>query len=79
MLYAQLIDNEALLVMYSYGDWENKDLNSPASPESIFPDLLFSEKDPNDTGRPIRIVLGPSPSDNDALVLQELGGYKTNA
>lgn len=79
ILYSHLIDNEALMVMYSYGEWENKDLNSPAAPESVFPDLLFSEKDPNDTGRPVRIILGPIPSDNDALILQELGGYKTNA
>lgn len=75
LLYAPLTNNDALIVMYSYGEWENNDLNSPAAPESIFPDLLFSENDPEDTGRPIRILFGPEPSDNDALILQELGGY----
>lgn len=74
--YGRLSDNEALIAMYYHGDWENKDINSPASDESIFPNLLFSSNDPDDTGRPIRIVIESIPKDGDALIMQELGGYK---
>lgn len=74
--YGRLSANEALLAMFYHGDWENKDVNSPTSHESIFPDLLFSSNDPDDTGRPIRIVIESIPKDGDALIMQELGGYK---
>jgi len=76
VLFAALPNDESLMVLYSYEEWENKDLSSPSAPGSIFPDLLFSENDPKDTGRPIRILFGPEPSDNEALLLQELGGFK---
>lgn len=74
--YTRLIKNESLLVMYYYSDWENKDLISPAAEGSIFSDLVFSAKDKNNSGRPVRICLGPAPKDGEALVLQELGGYR---
>lgn len=74
--YTQLPKNESLLVMYYHSDWENKDLTSPAAEGSIFPDLIFSAEDKNDTGRPVRIKFGPLPKDGDCLILQELGGYK---
>jgi len=67
---------ELFLVSYYHGDWENRDLRSPAGKGSVFQDLLFSENDPKDTGRPVRIRFGPPPKDGDALMLQELGGYK---
>lgn len=67
---------ETFLVSYYYDDWENKDLRSPAGKESVFPNLLFSENDPKETGRPVRIRFGPTPKYGDALVLQELGGYE---
>ncbi len=76
--YVSIPTGEALLIMYYHSDWNNKDLKSPASEESIFPDLLFSANDPENTGRPVRIIFGRIPSDGDALVLQELGGYRTN-
>ena len=75
--FIELSNEEALLMMYYHGDWENKDLSSPTSKESIFPDVLFSENDPEDTGRPVRIVFGPDPRDGGALVLQELGGFRS--
>jgi hypothetical protein len=74
--YTKLTSGDAFIFDYYYADWENRDLRIPASHGSVFPDLLFSASDPNDTGRPIRLKLGPPPEDGDALVLQELGGYK---
>ena len=37
--------------------------------------LAFSTEDRLNTGRPIRIRLASAPSDGNALILQELGGY----
>ena len=76
--YQPLPSGEAFFISYHHADWENKDLRIPAAKDkgSIFPDLLFSERDPRDTGRPIRIRFGPYPKNGDDLVLQELGGYE---
>lgn len=72
-MYVELPTDEALFGSYYHADWENKDLNMPGNGEVA--NLVFSSRDPCDTGRPIRIRFGPAPSDGDALVLQELGGY----
>ena len=73
--YIELPGGEALFVAFYHADWDNKDLNVPG--EGKVADLVFSPLDPYDTGRPVRICLGPAPapSDGDALVLRELGGY----
>lgn len=73
--YTKLPSGESFFICSYHGDWENKDLNSPAGTQSVFPNLLFSANDPLNTGRPVRIIFGPVPNDGDALVLQELGGY----
>lgn len=75
LTYTPLPSGEAFLCCYYHGDWENNDLSSPKGERSIFPDLLFSANDPNNTGRPVRIRFGPQPKDGDSLVLQELGGF----
>jgi hypothetical protein len=74
MNYLLLPSGEALISSYYHSEWDNRDLRSPTRRGSIFPDLLFSERDPGNTGRPVRITFGPLPKDGDALVLQELGG-----
>lgn len=77
--YLPLPSGEALIVDSYCADWTNDELRSPPAPGSVFPELLFSHKDPEGTGRPVRIRFGPAPKDGDALVLQELGGYKLPA
>ena len=77
LTYLRLLFDEALFVRYYHADWENKDLSMPG--DGKVADLVFSALDPHDTGRPIRIRFGPAPSDGDALVLQELGGYPIDA
>jgi len=72
-MYSKLPDDEAVFVNYYHADWENKDLSVPGSGKVA--DIVFSAIDPHNTGRPIRIRLGPAPSDGDAVVLRELGGY----
>lgn len=74
--YTPLPEGDACFLSYYHSDWENRDLRVPAGKGSVFPDLLFSASDSRDTGRPIRIRFGPPPKDGDALVLQELGGYR---
>lgn len=73
LAYVELPSYEAFFGSYYHADWENKYLNVPGNGEVS--DLVFSPRDPHDTGRPIRICFGPAPSDGDALILQELGGY----
>ena len=73
LTYVKLPAYEAFFGSYYHADWENKDLNMPGDGEVA--DLVFSSRDPYDTGRPIRIRFGPAPANGDALVLQELGGY----
>ncbi len=74
--YVPLPSGESFIMDSYNADWENEALRSPPAAGSVFPELLFSDKDPENTGRPIRIRFGPAPKDGDALVLKELGGYK---
>lgn len=73
LAYVELSPDQAFFGSYYHSDWENNDLNMPGNGQVA--DLVFSPRDPYDTGRPIRIRFGPAPSDGDSLVLQELGGY----
>lgn len=77
--YTRINDKEALLTMYYHSDWKNEDLYSPTSSGSIFPNILFSANDPENTGRPIRITLHVKPRDGEELILQELGGYEVDS
>jgi hypothetical protein len=77
--YVDLPNGNALIITYYHADWQNEDLKSPASNESIFPDLLFSSNDPDGTGRPIRIVIETLSENGNELIVKELGGYKINS
>ena len=54
---------------------KNRDLHMPASHHESS-DFLFSATDPENTGRPIRLVVFNSPADGEALIGWELGGYR---
>jgi hypothetical protein len=78
--YVRLRNGDSVAAVSSCADWPREHLYCPAGdpplPGSVFPDLLFSANDPEDTGRPIRLIIGrPTPKDGDALELEELGGY----
>jgi hypothetical protein len=66
-------EDESIAVCYSYDRWDNKDLLIPG--DGKVSDLRFSTRDPENTGRPIRLEFGPIPKDGDALIVTELGGY----
>ena len=76
VLFTEISSEEAFLVFSYHGEWENSDLQSPPAEGSIFPDLLFSAHDPENTGRPVRIRISSNPKDGDAVLIRELGGYK---
>ena len=73
LAYVELPSGEAFLADCYHAGWENRDLNVPGNGKVA--DLVFSSRDPWNTGKPVRIRFGRAPSDGDALVLQELGGY----
>lgn len=75
--YTALPSGEAAFVCSYHSDWENTDLSTPAAPGSVIPDLLCSASDPANTGRPYRLLFGPAPQDGDALVLRELGCFRS--
>lgn len=74
--FTQLPTHESVFVCSYHSDWQDTDLKSPSGPGSVFPELLFSANDPQNTGRPIRMLFNPLPKDGDALIVQELGGFK---
>jgi len=76
--YVALPTAESLIVMHYEGEWENRDLTSPHGAGSVFPEVVFSQDDPLQLGRPVRMCFGPPPNDGDALVLQEIGGHCKN-
>lgn len=70
---AEFASGETFALLYSHDAWLNEDLRVPAKGDA--PEYLFSSADPDNTGRPVRIVLGSRPNDGDAIMLCELGGY----
>ena len=71
--YTKLPNSEAVCIFSYFSDWENSDLTMPGNGEVA--DLLFSDKDPCNTGRPVRLIFGCPPAEGDYLRLRELGGY----
>jgi hypothetical protein len=71
-----LPSGETMFARSYSSDWKNNDLTMPDGQGS---DLVFSQYDPDATGRPIRMVFGPAPLDGASLHVQELGGYRRPA
>lgn len=70
-----LLPNGELFILASHvSDWKNRQVRVPAG--ETHPGYLFSYSDPDNTGRPVRIILFNQPNDGDALIGQELGGYR---
>jgi hypothetical protein len=73
--YMQLPNlKESLMVTYINESWDNKDLRI-TSASSETGDLIASAQDPEKTGRPIKLVYGPTPLDGDFAMVAELGCY----
>ena len=63
--YSVLPNDERFVIATYHDEWENRDLEIPG--EGKVNNVLFSSNDPNDTGRPIRIVLSPQPNDGEVV------------
>jgi hypothetical protein len=74
--YTQLSNNNAFFMFSSHTDWKNTDLRTSKTEGIIMtPGWLFSENDPDDTGRPIRLQQFNLPNNGEAQFITELGGY----
>lgn len=73
LLYTPLPDGYAVFLSWHHADWQNEDIKIPG--EGKVNDLIFSSNDPLKTGRRIRITIANSPTDGNAVVIKELGGY----
>lgn len=69
---AALPSGETLVIFCYHADWENKDLRVPGN--GAVADVLFSANDPLISGRPLRHRFGPTPRDDEAVLLLEMGG-----
>lgn len=77
LYYKQLPNGKSLAVTYFHYKWEQKIKKMDADPKSIIPEaIMFSDLDPQDTGRPVRVTLSNLPKDGDHLLIADLGGYK---
>ena len=69
---AALPNGETLVIFCYHADWENRDLRVPGN--GAVADILFSAEDPLRSGRPLRHRFGPTPKDDEAVLLLEMGG-----
>jgi hypothetical protein len=58
-------------------DWKTRDIVVPSSHHEKA-DLVFSQHDPANTGKPIRLTMYNNTQDGDAMMIQELGGYRAD-
>lgn len=73
--FEPLPGGENFVVCANNEQWENWSVLMPAS-HGAKSAIMFSDYDPAGTGRPIRLSQYKNPKDGDALLMQELGGFK---
>lgn len=76
-LFWPLSATESFLVMKRSSAWDGETITVPASHHEDR-HLVMSACDPDNTGRPVRFSMFNHPTDGQALVGWELGGYWTN-
>lgn len=72
--YTPLPSGEAFGITMRHATWEGKDFGMPAIHHE-HRDFIFTNDDPNNTGRPIRLSVFKPPNDGDAIIGWEHGGY----
>ncbi len=78
LIASHSLENGELFTIASYTiDWKNRDIIVPSSHHEKA-DLVFSQHDPANTGRPLRLTMYNNPQDCDAIMIQELGGYRAD-
>lgn len=76
-LFWRLSANESFFVNRRLGIWDRETITVPASHHAK-QHLVMSPNDPENTGRPVRFSMFNHPTDGQALVGWELGGYWTD-
>jgi hypothetical protein len=72
--FSELFDGEAFAVVSHEEEVVGGDFRIPAS-HGQQSDMIISRADPDNTGRPLRLVRYTSPKDGDAMMGLEQGGY----
>jgi hypothetical protein len=75
LAYARLNPAEAFFVVWHHTTYEGKGFRMTGRGVN---DIIISEDDPHETGRPIRVVIGPR-LDNRTVLLEDYGGYAVPA
>ena len=73
--YTELPSSEKFVISSYATEWRGNPVKVPASLHEE-QDLIFHQKDPDNTGRPVRLTMFNCPNDGDSLFCQELGGYR---
>jgi hypothetical protein len=74
LAFAPAYDGFSLMVRWHHAQWENQDMNIPASPEMGADAALQFRVEDGLHERPIRLIFHPHVKDREALMLTELGG-----
>ena len=74
LAYKRLPNGVAAVVSSRIVEDSNEDFGFPASHHQNR-SLLISARDPNSTGRPVRVFVGNLPKDGDCKEIWEFGGY----
>jgi hypothetical protein len=75
LAYTALPSGEAFVVRCRPAAWEGKDFRIPASHHAE-EDIIFSSRDPENTGRPVRATIFSNPKDGEKMLAWEYGGYR---
>jgi hypothetical protein len=73
-LHAPMFEGEYLAVVSHFDGWAMGDFKQPSHPDSIFPDVAYSKEDPDNSGRPIRIIIENMAEEGGTRVARDIGG-----
>jgi hypothetical protein len=72
--FLPLHKTESVAVVSRHACWSGIELCIPSSMGENR-NLIGSDRDPYETGRPVRFLFANNPNDNDEMLIWELGGY----
>ena len=77
--YQNITKDSALIITYFHCEWDKDYPNMEATGKGDIPEeIIFSDDDPNNTGRPLRaVLLHPfPPKDGTPAYIHDIGGYR---
>ena len=73
-LCSALTTESSIFVRWLHANWENRDINMPAS--HGMPAYRFCADESEQPSRPFRLKMHSNPKDGDALQITEIGGVR---